>query len=202
MVARAFDPFFTTKPIGQGTGLGLSMIYGFVKQSDGHVRIYRAAGRGTARCAHLPAPPSAATAAAGDAAAASARPGTRPGETVLLVEDDRTVRDLVLDVLGELGYAALEAPDGPSGLARGALGRRIDLLVTDVGLPGHERPAARRRRRGRCGPTSRCCSSPATPRTPRFGDGHLDPDMQMMTKPFAVDALARRIRSMIGPGRG
>src|SRR6185437_11796925 len=103
VTARAFDPFFTTKPTGQGTGLGLSMVYGFARQSDGQVRIYSEPGEGTTVKIYLPRH-------RGEAARAGA------GETVLVVDDEPTVRMLVTEVLEELGYSAIEAADGASGL--------------------------------------------------------------------------------------
>jgi PAS domain S-box-containing protein len=195
VVARAFDPFFTTKPIGQGTGLGLSMIYGFVKQSDGHIKIYSEPGQGTSIKLFLPR-----FRGVDEPAAAEANEGVpraEAGETVLLVEDDPTVRDLVLDVLADLGYAALQAPDGPGGLALVRSEERIDLLVTDVGLPGmNGRQFAAEARALR--PGLKVLFITGYAENAAFGNGHLDPDMQMMTKPFAVDALAKRIRVMIG----
>ncbi len=145
VIARAFDPFFTTKPLGQGTGLGLSMIYGFARQSGGQARIYSELGQGTSVCLYLPRHLGAADEAErAEAAAPLAR--AEHGETVLVVDDEPTVRMLVTEVLEELGYRALEAGDGAVGAARPAVGPRIDLLVTDVGLPGgHERAPARRR---------------------------------------------------------
>ena len=136
VVARAFDPFFTTKPLGQGTGLGLSMIYGFARQTGGQVRIYSEVGQGTTICIYLPRHHGEGV----EAGPAGDRSGEAPraieGETVLVVDDEPTVRMLVADVLADLGYAAIEAEDGPSGL-RILEGRaRVDLLITDVGLPG------------------------------------------------------------------
>ena len=199
VVARAFDPFFTTKPIGQGTGLGLSMIYGFVKQSDGHIKIYSEPGQGTSIKLFLPRFRGVDEPAATDPV--EGVPRAEAGETVLLVEDDATVRDLVLDVLGDLGYAALQAPDGPSGLEVVRSGARIDLLVTDVGLPGmNGRQFAAEARATR--PDLKVLFITGYAENAAFGSGHLDPDMQMMTKPFAVDALAKRIRAMIGRTEG
>ncbi|WP_237479062.1 ATP-binding protein [Lichenibacterium dinghuense] len=195
VVARAFDPFFTTKPIGQGTGLGLSMIYGFVKQSDGHIKIYSEPGQGTSIKLFLPR-----FRGAGEPAQAGpteGAPRAEAGETVLLVEDDPTVRDLVLDLLGELGYAVHQAPDGPSGLRVVGGPGRIDLLITDVGLPGmNGRQFAAEARALR--PDLKVLFITGYAENAAFGNGHLDPDMQMMTKPFAVDALAQRIRAMMG----
>ncbi|MET0315068.1 MAG: PAS domain-containing protein, partial [Hansschlegelia sp.] len=135
IVAKAFDPFFTTKPIGSGTGLGLSMVYGFAKQSGGQVRIYSEVDQGTTVCIYLPRH-------IGEAEEIDAFPGIEPapraelGETVLVADDEPTVRMLVTEVLEELGYAAIEAADSAAGLKILQSDVRIDLLVTDVGLPG------------------------------------------------------------------
>jgi PAS domain S-box-containing protein len=197
VVTRAFDPFFTTKPIGQGTGLGLSMIYGFVKQSDGHIKIYSEPGRGTSVKVFLPRFVGVEERRAADAG--EPLPRAEAGETVLLVEDDDTVRDLVLEVLQDLGYAALEAPDAAAGLEAVRSGRRIDLLVTDVGLPGmNGRQFAELARTAR--PGLKVLFITGYAENAAFGDGHIDPAVQMMTKPFAVEDLAKRIRAMIGGG--
>ncbi len=134
VIAKAFDPFFTTKPIGMGTGLGLSMIYGFARQSGGQVRIHSEVGQGTTVCLYLPRH-------LGPAEAARCRsladaPRAQRGETVLVVDDEPTVRMLVTEVLEDLGYTAIEAADGAAGLKVLQSDVRIDLLVTDVGLPG------------------------------------------------------------------
>ena len=195
VVARAFDPFFTTKPLGQGTGLGLSMIYGFVRQSGGHIKIYSEPGQGTSVKIFLP------RFIGEDAEAVVEQPGVTPraeeGETVLVVEDDATVRDLVLEVLRDLGYTALDEPDGLAGLVVLQSHRRIDLLVTDVGLPGmNGRQLAEQGRLLR--PDLKVLFITGYAENAAFGNGHLDPGMQMMTKPFAVDVLGKRIRSMLG----
>jgi len=130
--ARAVQPFFTTKEIGKGTGLGLSMVYGFVKQSGGHMKIYSEPGHGCVVRLYLPR-----FVGAADLAAAAPRTGPAHGsETILVVEDDKSVRSYVVDQLRALGYDILEAGDGPAALALIADGRRIDLLFTDVMLPG------------------------------------------------------------------
>ena len=133
--SRAFDPFFTTKPLGQGTGLGLSMIYGFVRQSGGQVRIYSEIGQGTTMALYLPRHHADGAEESAEVAA-SPIPPAESGEAVLVVDDEPTVRMLVADVLEELGYRAIEAQDGASGLQVLQSGTRVDLLVTDVGLPG------------------------------------------------------------------
>ena len=197
VVARCFDPFFTTKPLGQGTGLGLSMVYGFVRQSEGHVAIDSAPGRGTTVRVFLPRfrGPAVGDAAAAPAAAASARAGA--DETVLVVEDEAAVRDLVVDVLADLGYRALAAVDGPAGLRILESPERVDLVVTDVGLPGLDgRQLAERARALRPGLAVLFMTGYAEDAI--FGDSHRDPSLQMLTKPFAIDALASRIRAMLG----
>jgi nitrogen fixation/metabolism regulation signal transduction histidine kinase len=123
---RAFDPFFTTKPMGQGTGLGLSMVYGFAHQSEGQVRIESEVGQGTSVTLYLPRYRGAVEEAAA-AAAAEGPTKAHDGETVLVIEDEASVRELVVEVLHDLGYRALEAGDGPSGLKILQSPDRIDL---------------------------------------------------------------------------
>ena len=134
VIARAFEPFFTTKPLGQGTGLGLSMVYGFAKQSEGHLRIYSEVGQGTTVKICLPRHRGTAEEEFSEPTAEV--PRSEAGETVLVVEDEPVIRDLIVEVLQDLGYRALEAPDGPLGLKVLQSRERVDLLVTDVGLLG------------------------------------------------------------------
>jgi PAS domain S-box-containing protein len=193
--ARAFDPFFTTKPIGQGTGLGLSMVYGFARQSEGHAHIYSEPGRGTTVKLYLPRYGGAVE----ETSVGASESGTlkaQAGETVLVVEDEASVRELVVDVLSDLGYRALEAMDGPSGLQILRSGARIDLLVTDVGLPGmNGRQVADVAREHR--PDLKVLFITGYAENAAMANGFLAPGMEMITKPFAVDALAVRIREMI-----
>src|ERR1043165_1712906 len=193
---RAFDPFFTTKPIGQGTGLGLSMVYGFARQSEGHVRIYSRLDAGTTVKLYLPRYRGAVETAAANAAAEAAGKA-QEGETVLVIEDKDSVRELVTEVLHDLGYRALEARDGPSGLKILQSSERIDLLVSDIGLPGMDgrqvADAARERR-----PDLKVLFITGYAANAAMSHGFLEPGMEMVTKPFAVDALAARIREMIG----
>jgi len=197
VIARAFDPFFTTKPIGQGTGLGLSMVYGFVRQSGGQVRIYSEVGHGTTMCLYLPRH-------YGDAAetVAAAEPATsghaRSGKTVLVVDDEPSVRMLVTEVLEELGYIPVEASDGPSGLRMLQSDMRVDLLVTDVGLPGgiNGRQLADAARTTR--PDLRVLFITGYAENAIIGNGHLAPNMGVLTKPFVMETLARRIIEMTG----
>ncbi len=195
VVAKAFDPFFTTKPIGEGTGLGLSMIYGFVKQSAGHVRIYSEVGRGTTikiflRRAEAVRP-------AADETAPEVPLGQ--GETVLVVEDDEAVRLIITNVLEELGYRHLEAPDGMKALPILQSGERIDLLVTDVGLPKmNGRQLAEVGRAARPGLKVLFVTGYAEKAAVRHG--FLEPGMEMLMKPFTLDALAAKVREMLPSG--
>lgn len=192
--ARAFEPFFTTKPLGQGTGLGLSQTYGFVRQSGGFVRLDSTPGRGTtvrlylprharAQEQHTPTP----------GLAESAKPGA--GETVLLVEDEEGVRAIAAEHLRELGYAVLEAVDGPAALRLLHSGVQMDVLVTDVGLPGglngrQVAEAVRARRPG----------LPVLFITGYAGtalDSPLSPGMEVIGKPFKLDALVDRVRVLL-----
>jgi PAS domain S-box-containing protein len=196
VVARAFDPFFTTKPLGRGTGLGLSMIYGFVRQSGGQVRIYSEVGQGTTMCLYLPRYVGDATDLEPSMRGAVADFGGH-GETVLVVDDEPTVRMLILDVLSEAGYQALEAVDGPSGLRILEADARVDLLITDVGLPGgiNGRQLADAGRAVR--PGLKVLFITGYAENAVIGHGHLDPGMQVITKPFAIDSLGDKIRRMI-----
>ncbi|RVU17804.1 hybrid sensor histidine kinase/response regulator [Methylobacterium oryzihabitans] len=198
VAARAFDPFFTTKPTGQGTGLGLSMIHGFVRQSGGEVRIDSVPGRGTTVCLYLPRHDGAAEAAAEGGPGAA--PRAEQGETVLVVDDEPTVRMLVTEVLEELGYTAIEAADGAAGLKVLQSDVRLDLLVTDVGLPGgmNGRQMADAGRALR--PGLKVLFITGYAETAVLGDGALEPGMAVLTKPFVVETLGLRIREMIARG--
>ena len=195
VIAHAFDPFFTTKPIGQGTGLGLSMVYGFAKQSEGHVRIESAVGQGTAVRIYLPR-------YHGELEAAIPSEGlgdlqrTETGETVLVVEDEPVVRSLIVEVLTDLGYQAVEAADGPSGLRYLESEHRVDLLVTDVGLPGlNGRQLAEQARALR--PGLKVLFITGYAENAALTSGFLLPGMEIVTKPFATETLAAKIRSML-----
>jgi len=197
VIDKAFDPFFTTKPIGQGTGLGLSMIYGFAKQSGGQVLISSEEGQGTSVLLYLPRHLGPAEHAEPAPELATA-PRAQDGQTVLVIDDEPTVRMLVTEVLQDLGYAAIEAADGPSGLEALRSDRRIDLLVTDVGLPGgmNGRQIADAARVARPGLTVLFITGYAENAVISHGD--LDRGMHVMTKPFTMEALAKRIKELIG----
>lgn len=194
IINRAFDPFFTTKPIGQGTGLGLSMIYGFSKQSHGHVTLHSEVGKGTTVNLFLPR-------FCGDLEpqALLDQPqalSARKGETVLIVEDDPAVRVLVSAVLSELGYAFVEAGDASSAMPILDSSQRIDLLISDVGLPGmNGRQLAEIGRQFRPGLKVLFITGYAEHAAVR--GGFLDSGMQMITKPFTFDLLTAKVREMI-----
>ena len=193
--AKAFDPFFTTKPIGQGTGLGLSMIYGFAQQSGGHVSLDSLPNQGTCVRLYLPRlnllepeRPVVET--------LSAAPTATCGETVVVVEDDPAVRMLVLDLLKELGYLAHEAADASAALPLLESELRVDLLVTDVGLPGmNGRQLAEIARQHRPGLKVLFMTGYAQKAAER--QGFLEDGMDMVAKPFSIEVLANKIREMI-----
>ena len=200
VIARVFEPFFTTKPIGEGTGLGLSMIYGFAQQSGGQVRIYSEVGQGTTVTVYLPRHYGAVDP---DHVAGQTvdLPRSDQGETVLVVDDEPTVRMLLTDILEDLGYTAIEAGDSAAGLRILQSDVRIDLLVTDVGLPGgmNGRQMADAAREAR--PDLKVLFITGYAENALLGNGKLPPGMAVLTKPFAMDAMAARIRSMIEAGK-
>jgi PAS domain S-box-containing protein len=192
--ARAFDPFYTTKPIGQGTGLGLSMIYGFVRQADGSVRIESEVGKGTAIEILLPRFTGEAEAPAVAEPAVDGQNGHKH-EVVLVVEDEAVVRLLIVELLNDLGYRALEAADGPAALRILQSAQRIDLLVTDIGLPGlngRQLADAGRERR----PNLKILFMTGYAED-AAGKSFLGPGMEIITKPFTMDVLAVKLREMI-----
>ena len=196
VAAKAFEPFFTTKPIGQGTGLGLSMIYGFARQSGGQVRIHSKPGRGTTVCLYLPRHLGTPEDAETPAELAQA-PRARQGETVLVVDDEATVRMLAADVLDDLGYTVIKSEDGASALEVLRSEARLDLLVTDVGLPGgmNGRQVADAARALRPGLEVLFITGYAE--TAVLSHGHLEPGMHVLPKPFAMEALAARVKELI-----
>jgi signal transduction histidine kinase len=197
IVARAFDPFFTTKPIGQGTGLGLSMVYGFAGQSGGAVRIYSEVGKGTMICIYLPRH-------AGDQQEEEPQlendpiPVSDALGTILVVDDEPLVRMVAVEILEDLGYVVLEAGDGPSALKILEARPDICLLVTDVGLPngmnGRQLADVVREKR----PELNVLFVTGYAENAVLNHGHLERGMQVVTKPFSSETLARRVKDLIG----
>ncbi len=195
VMERAFDPFFTTKPLGQGTGLGLSMVHGFVRQSGGQVRIYTELGKGTTMCLYLPRFAGEITAT--EESGIAGGPVSGSGEVVLVIDDEPIVRMLIVEVLLEAGYSALEAEDGASGLKILQSAPRIDLLITDVGLPGgmNGRQVADAARVNHSNLKVLFVTGYAENAV--VGNGHLDPGMAIITKPFVMAELSNKVREMI-----
>jgi CheY-like chemotaxis protein len=192
VMERAFEPFFTTKPAGQGTGLGLSMVYGFARQSGGHVRIASTPGQGTSVTLTLPR----ASPTPADAVTAAASAPLGAGETVLVVEDVAAVRMLVIDVLQDLGYRTIEAADADQALPIIESSRPIDLMISDVGLPGlNGRQLADHARCRRPGLKVLFLTGYAEHAASR--SGFLSDGMALLTKPFAVETLASKISEMM-----
>jgi signal transduction histidine kinase/CheY-like chemotaxis protein len=196
VIAHAFEPFYTTKPFGQGTGLGLSMIYGFARQSGGQIRIYSELGKGTTMCLYLPRHDQAAE----ENDVFALRTGDSPtgeGEVVLVIDDEPTIRMLISEVLEEHGYAVVEASDGPSGMRILQSAARIDLLITDVGLPNgmNGRQIAEAARQTR--PGLKVLFITGYAENAVVGNGHLDKGMLVIAKPFEMDVLARKIREIV-----
>jgi CheY-like chemotaxis protein len=192
-LSKVFEPFFTTKPIGQGTGLGLSMIYGFAKQSRGGVRIETALGHGTTVSVYLPRHIGVTSEHIKDIGAFVP---TGAGERVLLVEDDSSVRLLIADVLREHGYYCIEACDAHGALPVLESDVHLDLMISDVGLPGlNGRQLAENARKRRPGLKVLFVTGYADQAT--GSRPFLEPGMEMVTKPFLPDALASKIHQMI-----
>jgi len=199
VIERAFDPFFTTKPLGSGTGLGLSMVYGFVRQSGGQVRIYSELGRGTTVRLYLPR-----FAGAEERAEAGTEQSIEhgSGERVLVVDDEPTVRMIITEILQDNGYTALEASDGAGALRLLESDTRIDLLITDVGLPGgiNGRQVADAARVAR--PNLKVLFITGFAENAVFRNGHLEKGMEVVTKPFEMSALGNKIRDLLDRGSG
>jgi len=199
VLRQAFEPFFSTKDEGKGTGLGLSMVYGFVKQSGGHVKIYSEQGQGTTVKIYLPR-----TLAAEEALAPVVEPQQAVGgtETILVAEDDEAVRTTVVEMLTDLGYRVLKAADAASALAVVESGVPIDVLFTDVVMPGTLRsPELARMARERLPNLAVLFTSGYTENAIVHG-GRLDPGVELLGKPYTRESLARRIRQVLANQRG
>jgi signal transduction histidine kinase/PleD family two-component response regulator len=193
-LAKVFEPFFTTKEVGKGTGLGLSMVYGFVKQSGGHVTLYSEPGEGTTVRLYFPR-----SMAAGEVATeaeAAPMPVSSDGETILVVEDNEDVRAYSTMILGELGYRILEAADADAALVILASDQRIDLLFTDVVLPGKSgRVLADEAAKLR--PALKVLYTTGYSRNAIVHHGRLDAGVQLVSKPFTFEQLANRVRDVL-----
>lgn len=196
VIERAFDPFFTTKSSGEGTGLGLSMVYGFANQSGGQARIYSEVGKGTTVRIYLPrhiGP------AAEEAELSEFYPvqQQRRGQTVLVVDDEPAVRMLITETLNDMGITPIEASDARSALKIMSADLPINLVITDVGLPGgmngREMVDAARSKR----PDLKVLFVTGYAENAALNSGHLQPGMQVLSKPFALEKLAARIRAML-----
>jgi signal transduction histidine kinase len=192
---RAFEPFFTTKPVGKGTGLGLSQVYGFVKQSGGHVKIYSEVGQGTTVKIYLPRLQGSVEEA--DAHRPVAMPEGTQAEIILVVEDEESVRNYSVDALRELGYRVIEAPDGPSALTILESRTRIDLLFTDVVLPGGMTGAQLAARAREWHPALKILFTTGYARNAIFHHGRLDKGVNLLTKPYSFADLAAKIRDVL-----
>ena len=194
--ARVFEPFFTTKSDGKGTGLGLSMVYGFVKQSNGHIQIYSEVGHGTTVKIYLPRSREAEEQAQPVAAPAPG-PAAQDARTILVVEDEATVREAAVEMLGELGYRRLEAADAASALALVENGARVDLVFSDVVIPGPLRTRDFAQRLRELRPDLPVLFTSGYTDNAIIHQGRLDDGVQLISKPYAKADLARRIAQML-----
>jgi CheY-like chemotaxis protein len=191
--ARAFEPFFTTKPVGKGSGLGLSMVFGFVKQSEGHIKVYSEPGQGTTIRMYLPR----ARQEEDIATDVETGPVTGGTETILVVEDDEDVRTAAIEMLSDLGYRVLKAKDAQSALAIVESGVPIDLLFTDVVMSGPLRsPELARKTRERLPNIAVLFTSGYTDNAIVHG-GRLDDGIELLSKPYTREALARKLRHIM-----
>jgi CheY-like chemotaxis protein len=193
IIDQVFEPFFTTKPEGRGTGLGLSMVYGFVKQSGGHVKIYSEPGHGTTVKLYLPR-----STQSEDRIVDIENEDLRGGdETVLVVEDDDAVRDTVVSMLSDLGYRVLKARDAASALSIIESGIAIDVLFTDVVMPGSLRSPELARKAVERQPGIAVLFTSGYTENAIVHGGRLDEGVELLSKPYTRDQLARRIRHVL-----
>ncbi|QWT19863.1 response regulator [Bacillus sp. NP157] len=193
VLAQVFEPFFTTKPEGQGTGLGLSMVYGFVKQSGGHVKIYSEPGHGTTVKIYLPR-----SVQSEDRLVDLDEGGVRGGdETVLVAEDDDQVREIVVGMLADLGYRVLKARDAESALSIIDSGIAVDLLFTDVVMPGPLRSPELARKAVERQPNIAVLFTSGYTENAIVHGGRLDEGVELLSKPYTREALARKVRQVL-----
>ncbi|HXO68352.1 MAG TPA: PAS domain S-box protein, partial [Bradyrhizobium sp.] len=197
VLERAFEPFFTTKPEGQGTGLGLSMAYGFIKQSGGHIRIYSEPAHGTIVKIYLPRSLESAV----DLEPVQPLALTGGSETILVVEDDRRVQATVVETLRQLGYAVLKANDAQSALAIVQSGAHIDLLFTDIVMPGTMRSTELAKLATRALPHLKVLYTSGYTQNAIVHGGRLDAGVHLLSKPYSREQLASKIRRLLGPAR-
>ena len=196
LVARAVDPFFTTKPAGEGTGLGLSQVHGFVKQSNGHLKIYSEPGHGTTIKLYLPRHFGSGETEAETRSRPTAAPTARHGETVLVVEDEQAVRTLTIEMLRELGYVPLEAATAQAALTLLDTHPEIALLLTDVIMPGmNGRQLADEAQKAR--PGLAVLFTTGYTRNAIVHHGVLDPGVQVLIKPYSLDTLASKLSEVL-----
>ena len=202
VLERVFDPFFTTKEVGKGTGLGLSQVYGFVRQSSGHVRVYSEIGEGTTVKIYLPRYVGDADIRPDEPRPAAADLAALGAETVLVVEDDEALRAYTVETLRELGYRVIQAPNGAAALEVLDRGNEVDLLFTDVVMPGGlngrqlATEAAKRR------PKLRVLYTTGYARNAIVHHGRLDPGVQLISKPFTLQDLGKKIRDVLDAPMG
>jgi CheY-like chemotaxis protein len=197
---QVFEPFFTTKPVGKGTGLGLSQVYGFVKQSGGHVKIYSEVGQGTTVKIYLPRYLSALDTESGDADPLPAEGSAE--ETILVLEDDDDVRAYSVESLRELGYRVIEAHDGPSALRLLERQPRVDLLFSDVVLPGGLTGAQVSAQALNIRPGLKVLFTTGYARNAIVHQGRLDKGVNLITKPFTLNELAAKVRDVLDGAAG
>jgi CheY-like chemotaxis protein len=197
---RVFDPFFTTKPQSEGSGLGLAMVHGFVKQSGGHIRIYSEEGHGTTVKIYLPrsmGSEKVAAVPAGKPPRPTPTPGARKDETILLVEDNDGVRDYAIEVLEQLGYGVLAASNANEALRLLSDGKHVDLLFTDVVLPGAMTGRVLADQAKDMRPGLRVLYTTGYTRNAIVHQGRLDPDVHLLNKPYTQQSLARKVRDLL-----
>ena len=193
IIDKVFDPFFSTKPEGKGTGLGLSMVYGFVKQSGGHVKIYSEPGEGTTIRIYLPR----SAEAEHELVSHDSGPIAGGTETILVAEDDKGVRETVIETLTDLGYRVLQAPDAKSALAIVESGIPIDLLFTDVVMPGPMKSTELARRAVERLPGLRVLFTSGYTENSIVHEGRLDEGVELLSKPYSLEQLARKVRHQL-----